>query len=182
MSQNTAEPVELIECFFKKYLVDKSAYSAAFYLRCQLVVIFTFNNIEMVANIPRVKTMLIAVYLLSSFTISLMVHSSFGKRSAIQTPSNILRQNLHIHRGVSLSRLNMASSDDEEAKLDSEIDKAMWFDPTPIIKNVSLPNIFVGSILGAVIAIVTIFAPFFLPDDSPFSAGKHLSSNQRHNS
>ena len=115
--------------------------------------------------------MLIAVYLLSSFTISLMVHSSFGKRNALKTPSNILKHNLQDCRGVSLSRLSMASSDDEEEKLDTEIDKAMWFDPTPIIKNVSLPNIFVGSILGAIIAIVTIFAPFFLPDDSPFSAG-----------
>ena len=136
----------------------------------------------MMANIKWTRAVVVAFYLLSSFTISLMVRSSFSKRSALITsPSNMLAKNMPQSRRMSLLYLNMApSEDDEDAKIDSEIDKAMWFDPTPIIKNVSLPNIFVGSILGAVIAIVTIFAPFFLPEDSPFSAGQRSTYNQNY--
>jgi hypothetical protein len=63
---------------------------------------------------------------------------------------------------------------EEIVELDEEIEKALWFDPKPFLKNVSLPNIFFGSILGAVIAFATIFAPFFLPDDLAFPSGKSL--------
>jgi hypothetical protein len=61
----------------------------------------------------------------------------------------------------------MSSEDNNEEKEKSELDKSMWFDTSPFVKNISLPNILFGSLLGALVAFGTIFAPLFLPEDVP---------------
>ena len=132
----------------------------------------------MFASFPRMWVMLVTFCMLSSFTLSFVMQSSFSQRKSgiISTAASANIRTVQQSRRMSSSQLYMVSSPKGDKQTDdsdkvSDIDKAMWFDPRPMAKQVSLPNIFVGSILGAVIAAVTIFAPFFLPEDSFFPAG-----------
>lgn len=152
-------------------------------------------------NHQRTKAMLVALYMLSTFTVALMIPSPFEQSKArLMSLSRTMRLKNGVNRieKQSTSRLYMAPppkkiennkvnnnflseflsqfrgsvfEPDEPVELDEEIEKALWFDPSPLIKNISLPNIFFGSVLGAVIAVGTIFAPFFLPEDFSFPSG-----------
>jgi hypothetical protein len=82
-------------------------------------------------------------------------------------------------RSLSTTKLFMVPSDNgndenenNEIKTDTELEKSFWFDTSPFMKNISIPSILFGSLLGAVIAFGTIFIPFFLPDDFSLPAGK----------
>mmetsp|Transcript_19059 Transcript_19059/g.18390 ORF Transcript_19059/g.18390 Transcript_19059/m.18390 type:complete len:1062 (-) Transcript_19059:391-3576(-) len=106
--------------------------------------------------------------------------------SALLTPTSLIQRDLfsltysskvNLHNNIRLhkksyshpiiSRLSMSSEDNNEEKEKSELDKSMWFDTSPFVKNISLPNILFGSLLGALVAFGTIFAPLFLPEDVP---------------
>lgn len=145
--------------------------------------------------------MLVTLYMLSTLTVALMISSpSELCKARAMSMSRTMRLKNGVNRvdKQSTSRLYMAPppkkiennklnnnplseffsqfkpsvfEPDEPVELDEEIEKALWFDPSPFIKNISLPNIFFGSVLGAVIAVGTIFAPFFLPDDFSFPSG-----------
>lgn len=152
-------------------------------------------------NLQRTRTMLVALYMLSTLTVALMISSP---SELCKARAMSMSRTMRLKNGVSrvdkqsTSRLYMAPppkkiennklnnnplseffaqfkpsvfEPDEPVELDEEIEKALWFDPSPFIKNISLPNIFFGSVLGAVIAVGTIFAPFFLPDDFSFPSG-----------
>ena len=138
--------------------------------------------------------MLVALYMLSTFTVALMISSPLEQsKGRVTSMSRIMRLQNGASRinKQSTSRLYMAPppkktennkadnnplseffaqfrpsvfEPDEPVELDEEIEKALWFDPSPLIKKISFPNIFFGSVLGAVIAVGTIFAPFFLPN------------------
>jgi hypothetical protein len=156
-------------------------------------------------NLQRTRTMLVALYMLSTFTVALMISSpleqSKGRVTSISRTMSLKNGANRIEK-QSTSRLYMAPppkkiendkannnplseffaqfrpsvfEPDEPVELDEEIEKALWFDPSPLIKKISLPNIFFGSVLGAVIAVGTIFAPFFLPDDFSFPSGQHCN-------
>lgn len=152
-------------------------------------------------NLQRTRTMLVTLYMLSTLTVALMISSpSELCKARAMSMSRTMRLKNGVNRvdKQSTSRLYMAPppkkiennklnnnplseffsqfkpsvfEPDEPVELDEEIEKALWFDPSPFIKNISLPNIFFGSVLGAVIAVGTIFAPFFLPDDFSFPSG-----------
>lgn len=151
----------------------------------------------------RSRTMLVALYMLSAFTAALMISSPSEQcKARVMSTSRRMRLKNGANRidKKATSRLYMAPppkkiennkannnplseflaqfrpsvfEPDEPVELDKEIEEALWFDPRPLMKNISIPNIFFGSILGAVVAVGTIFAPFFLPEDFSFPSGSY---------
>lgn len=160
----------------------------------------------MIRNFQRFWAMLFTIILLSTLTVALVVQSSLRQNKPRFTPArrtSFLKTNTQSAgrfvndlvlmakppKGDDGSKENPLSKllsrfrtpelfPEEIVELDEEIEKALWFDPKPFLKNVSLPNIFFGSVLGAVIAFATIFAPFFLPDDLAFPSGKSFHAYQ----
>ena len=154
----------------------------------------------MLRNFQKFWALLFTIILLSTLTVALVVESSVRQNKArftSATRTSFLQTNIQSVKRFKNGPLLMAKpqkGDDgskenpfskllssfrkpelfpeEIVELDEEIEKALWFDPKPFLKNVSLPNIFFGSVLGAVIAFATIFAPFFLPDELAFPSGK----------
>ena len=144
----------------------------------------------MFSNFQRFWAIFVACYILSSLSLALITGSSkrqirpFASRTLKHQASNARLFMAEPNKETGdkenplskfMSRFSKPTSepDIEPIELDDEIENALWFDPTPFVKNISLPNIFFGSVLGAIVAIGTIFAPFFLPEDISFPAGDH---------
>lgn len=146
----------------------------------------------MFSNFQRFWAIFVAHYIVSTLSLALVTKSSirqsrpFALRKQTRQTSNarlfMVEPNKETEPNENplskfMSRFTKPNSepDIEPVELDDEIENALWFDPTPFVKNISLPNIFFGSVLGAVIAIGTIFAPFFLPEDFSFPSGSNLN-------
>jgi hypothetical protein len=147
----------------------------------------------MFSNFQRFWAIFVACYILSSLSLALITGSSkwqirpFASRTLQHQASNARLYMAEPNKETGdqenplskfMSRFSKPTSepDIEPIELDDEIENALWFDPTPFVKNISLPNIFFGSVLGAIVAIGTIFAPFFLPEDFSFPAGQLYSN------
>ena len=144
----------------------------------------------MFSNFQRFWAIFVANYIVSTLSLALVTKSSirqskpFALRTQTRQTSNARLFMVEPNKETGdnenplskfMSRFTKPNSepDIEPVELDDEIENALWFDPTPFVKNISLPNIFFGSVLGAVIAIGTIFAPFFLPEDFSFPSGDY---------